>query len=615
MAHQSISSLILKAIQLKESGDWLSAIALLESDADAISQSADVQLCLGALYLDSGQPAPALESFDRVIALAPGAANAWYNRANALSALKRMDESLVAYRRCVRLEPAHVEAYINMGVLLQGMKRFDEAVACYDAAIQHRPDAVNAIYNRALAYENMGEFHAAVTGYEHVLGLAPNYTYLIGRLHHAKMRQCDWSSFDAEAERVHQQAASGQRVVVPFPFLAMSDNPLLQRQCADVFVADKFPGVQSYRQPVQRKPGRIRVGYFSADFRTHAVGFLTAGLFEAHARDHFEVYAFALGGAPEGDAYRQRIVAGCEHFIDASNITDAGVVEIARSAELDIAVDLAGHTLDARTHIFAQRVAPIQVNYLGYPGSMGAPYMDVILADPIVVPEGSESAFKEKVMRLPTTFQMNDRARQIGSIQPKSSYGLPESGLVFASFNTSYKLNPALFDSWCRILNAAPESVLWLIGESANQTHNLIQEAAVRGIDASRLVFAGRATYEAHLARYAHVDLVLDTYPFNGGTSTSDALWGGAPVLTCAGKSFASRMSASLLHAVNLPALVTDSLGAYETMALELVAHPELLAQYKSNLQAGRLQYPLFDTQARVRDIEAVYRALVFDPS
>lgn len=599
------------AIQLKEAGRINDAIAALEPLVDAGADNPDLLLCLGALCLDSGRAAPALDYFERVIGLAPWSANAWYNRANALRHLRRFDEAGVSYRKCLRIEPGHAEACINLGVLLQALKDYPSALACYDRALQIRPESVSALYNRALVLEHTGELALAITGYQYLLEKFPGYPYLRGRAHHARMRLCDWSLYSQSAAQLCDLVSQGLPVSVPFSMLAVTDDASLQRRCAKTYTQDKFPPSDAFSLECLNTNRRIRVGYFSSDLRTHAVGFLTAELFEGHCRDEFEVFAFSLGAAPEGDAYRDRIASACEHFIDASQMTDTAVIDMARSLGLDIAVDLAGHTMDARTTIFAQRVAPIQINYLGYPGSMAAAYMDVILADDTVIPKGAESGYTERVFRLPHTFQVNDSQRKIGLVQTRTHYGLPEEGLVFASFNTSYKLNPVLFDIWCRVLISAPGGVLWLLGESEQQKENLVREAGARGISAGRLIFAERTSYEAHLARYAHVDLVLDTFPFNGGTSTSDALWGGAPVLTCMGQAFASRMSASLLRAANLQSLVTDSLPDYEAMALALATDPKRLSVFKSHLQNRTDSSPLFDTAARIKAIEDAYRALI----
>lgn len=572
----------------------------------------EFHMLLGASLLDAGFAAESLSAFDHAIALSPGTANAWYNRGNALRLLHRHEEAMSAYRRCLRLEPEHVEALINTGVLLQDLKQFETALIYYDRALSLRQDSLTAAYNRGLVLENLQQLQAAIDAYQALLQLKPDYPYLLGRLHHAQMQNCDWRCYEASMDGLKGRVLRQERVMLPFAFLAVTDNLLLQSRCANVFTSDKFPmghQVQDYVE--DDRSTRLRIGYFSSDLKTHALAFLTVGLFECHDRQSFEIFAFSSGYADEGDVYRQRIAAGCEHFIDTSGMTDADVIVLARSLRLDIAVDLAGHTLDARTGVFAQRVAPAQISYLGYPGSMAAPYIDYILADERVIPVDYDSLYSEKVVRLPSCFQVNDQRRLIAEVSERETFGLPAAGIVLASFNTSYKINPVMFDAWCRILKTCPNALLWLLAESADQMNNLKKEAMSRGVDPERLVFAGRLSYPAHLARYAHVDLVLDTFPFNGGTSTSDALWGGAPVITCTGEAFASRMSASLLYALGLPELINDTIEKYEACAIDLVSHADRLKVLRQRLAINRMNAPLFDTQKITRDIEAAYLKIV----
>lgn len=609
-----LEAYINRALLLKKFQGALTAKHWLSQFTVFFPEEAPFWMCLGALLIDSAAYPEALECFDKVISLNANAAEAWYNRGNALRLLRRFDEALVSYRRCTKLNPTLAEAFTNMGVIQQERKLFEDAVVCYNASLQVNPTSINAQYNRALALENMGRFDDAVAGYAETLKLLPAYPYLVGRMHHARMQMCDWVGYNDHLSMLFPAVESGFPASVPFPFLAMADDLELQRVCAETYVKDKFPEPKELDELKTHLAGRrVRVGYFSSDFRTHAVGFLTAGLFEVHNSDEFEVFAISLAVPPEGDAYTARIKAAVEHYVDLSAAPDSEAVAQLRALGLDIAIDLAGHTMDARTGLFARRVAPVQVNYLGYPGSMGASYMDVILADEKVIPLGAESAYAEQVVRLPVTFQINDRQRQINQPKSRVDYGLPGEGFVFASFNTSYKINPPLFDIWCRLLQVKPDSVLWLFGENEAQMANLRLEAAKRGVLAERLIFAGRLPYADHLARYAHVDLVLDTLPFNGGTSTSDALWGGAPVITCMGKSFAGRMSASLLHAVGLPELITESLEDYETLSKKLVTDTSTLAEIKSTLKANRLVCPLFDTESQTRHLEDAYRGLVSD--
>lgn len=608
LAPDYLEAYINRALLLKKAYGLNQARIWLEEHESKFYDQARFYQALGAVLMDSGAHERSLLAFDRVIALSPSSAQAWYDRGNALRLLNRFDECITNYRHALRLDPNIAEAWVNLGVTEQNLKHFDVAITCYNAALRLRPDSINATYNRALSLENTWRFPEAIEAFERALLLSPNYPYLLGRIHHAKMLICDWSDYLDRLNKVIELVRSGAQVSVPFPFLAMTGDTQLQLLCTRTYVEDKCPAFPNAWSPcVYDGKRRIRVGYFSADFRTHAVGFLTAGLFESHDRNRFEVFAVSLGAAPEGDIYRDRIATGVEHFVDASRMTDGEVIQMARSLELDVAVDLAGHTMDARTNVFAQRVARCQVNYLGYPGSMGASYMDVILADQTVLPEEFEGFYSERVVRLRKTFQINDLKRSIGQPRPREFYGLPEQGLVLASFNTSYKINPSTFDIWCRLLERSPKCVLWLLGENDAQMNNLRQEAVTRGVDPQRLVFANRVPYEEHLVRYSHVDLVLDTFPFNGGTSTSDALWGGAPVLTHMGDAFAARMSASLLKSVGLLELVTASAAQYEELAMKLIDNPVKLGVLKNRLQLSRNDCTLFDTAARARDLEEAY--------
>lgn len=612
LAPDYLEAYINRALLLKKAYGLKQARVWLEEHESKFSDQARFYQALGAVLMDSGAHEHSLLAFDRVIALYPSSAQAWYDRGNALRLLNRFDECLTNYRHALRLDPNIAEAWVNMGVTEQNLKHFDEAITCYNAALRLRPDSINATYNRALSLENTWRFPEAIEAFKRALLLSPNYPYLLGRIHHAKMLVCDWSDYLDRLNKVIELVHSGAQASVPFPFLAMTGDTQLQLRCSRTYVEDKCPAVPNAWAPCSYDgKRRIRIGYFSADFRTHAVGFLTTGMFEAHDRNHFEVFAISLGIASDGDIYRDRIATGVEHFVDASRMMDSEVIGMVRALELDVAVDLAGHTMDARTGIFAQRVARWQLNYLGFPGSMGASYMDVILADHTVVPQEFECFYSERVVRLPNTFQINDRQRALGQHKPRELYGLPEHGLVLASFNTSYKLNPPTFDIWCRLLERSPKCVLWLLGENDTQMKNLRQEAKARGVDPQRLVFADRVPYEDHLVRYCHVDLVLDTFPFNGGTSTSDALWGGAPVLTCMGKAFAARMSASLLNAVGLSELVTTSAANYEQLARKLIDDPVKLEELKRKLEISRNECSLFDTVGQTRALEGAYRVLL----
>jgi protein O-GlcNAc transferase len=384
-----------------------------------------------------------------------------------------------------------------------------------------------------------------------------------------------------------------------------------QLQCSKLWTANVYPpAAEPASQSARAAHDRIRLGYFSADFHGHATSYLMAELFEVHDRARFDVTAFSFGPEDDGDV-RQRLAASFERFIDVRNETDHAVAALARKLEIDIAVDLKGFTVDGRTGIFARRAAPIQVGYLGFPGSMGADYFDYLVADRVVIPPAERQFFSEKIVYLPDSYQVNDRKRPIAGRTPtRAQAGLPENGFVFCCFNNNHKITPAMFACWMRLLARVEGSVLWLLEDNAVAAANLLREAAARAIDPQRLVFAGRMPLPEHLARHRLADLFLDTLPYNAHTTASDALWAGLPLVTCLGDTFAGRVAASLVNAVRLPELVAATPQAYEHLALELARDPEKLAAIKRKLARHRLTTPLFDTVRFARHIEAAFMAM-----
>lgn len=547
----------------------------------------------------------ALVSYDKAIALKSDYAEAYNSRGNALQEMKRHDEALASYAKAIALKPDHVEAYSNRGVTLTEMKRYDEALASYAKAIALKPDYANAYNHRGVTLQEMGRYADALPNFEKALALKPDMPYVLGTLLYTQLHLCKWQGIDQLVEKVAKGIQAGKPVSAPFPLLA---TPLsMVKQCTEFYVKDKFPP-----RPVKLWNGerythaKIRIAYVSADFREHALSYLMAGVFEQHDKTRFEIYGISL--RPEAqDPMGQRLRAAFDHFIDVSQKGDHEVAQLLRNLEIDIAVDLMGFTLGYRINIFAYRPAPVQVNYLGYPATMGAPYIDYIIADTFVIPSQNQPHYSEKVVYLPGCFQANDDRRFISKEKPsRVTYGLSEKDFVFCAFNTTYKITPAFFDIWMRLLKAVPGSVLWLLGDR-NVQHNLSQEAGNRGIESSRLIFAPRVKYEEHLARLQNADLFLDTLPFSAGATASDVLWAGVPLLTCVGQAFAARMAGSLLMAIGLPELITENFKDYEALALKLAIEPERLATIKAKLAQNRATSPLFNTILFTRRLEDAY--------
>jgi len=553
----------------------------------------------------------AIDSYDRALVIRPDYAEALYNRGAAMNDLRRLEDALVSYDLALVCKPDYAEALNSRGVALSGLKRFDQALASYDRALAIKPDYAEAHYNRGNVLSDLKHFDEALASYDRALAIEPNYAFLIGMRLHCKMRICDWRAIAEDTFLLSERIESGEKASLPSSVLATPLPAALQKRCAEIFIREEHPRssvLPDFKAPYAHE--RIRLGYFSADFHSHATAYLTAGLFEHHDRTQFELIAFSFGPAQE-DAMRTRLKTSFARFLEVNTLSDKDIASLARSLEVDIAIDLKGFTQDSRTGVFAMRPAPVQVSYLGYPGTMGADYIDYLIADATLIPEEHQKHYAEKIVYLPDTYQVNDSKRLIANRHfTRTECGLPEDGFVFCCFNNNYKITGDIFDVWMRLLTAVDGSVLWLFEDNAFAIRNLRAEAQARGIAPERLVFAKRMDLPEHLSRHRLADLFLDTLPYNAHTTASDALWAGLPVLTCVGKTFPGRVAASLLNAVGLPELITRDLDAYECLARDLATDPSKLRSIRDKLAANRLTHPLFDTARFARHIESAYASM-----
>jgi protein O-GlcNAc transferase len=552
----------------------------------------------------------ALDSFERALKLKPDYAEAYNNRGVALQELKRFDDALDSYARAVQIKPDYAEAYNNRGFALQELKRFDDALDSYARALEIKPDYAQAHSNLGGVLQELKRFEDALGSYERALRINPDCDWLYGLWVYTRLQLCEWSDLASQVSAVVARIGQGKRTTSPFPVLALVDSLSVQRKAAETWVREKHPPSRVLPSLVKRRPrhDKIRVGYFSGDYRDHPVAFLIAEMFERHDRSRFEVTALSFGPDTQ-DEMRKRMERAFDRFIDVRVKSDLDVVRLARTMELDIAVDLGGFTEGSRPNLFALRAAPLQVNYLGYPGTMGAEYIDYIVADQTLIPKESHEQYSERIVYLPNSYQVNDRKRPIaGKEFSRAELGLPATGFVFCCFNNSFKINPDTFDGWMRILRQVTGSVLWLAAVNETAANNLRKEAESRGVAAGRLLFARRmASSPEHLARYRTADLFIDTLPYNAHATASDALWAGLPVLTRRGESYAARVGASLLNAIGLPELVTTTPEQYEATAIELASNPARLAEFKDRLRRNRLTMPLFDTEQFTRHLENAY--------
>ncbi len=553
----------------------------------------------------------ALASYDRALSVRPDYAEALCNRGNALKELKRIEEALTSYDRALALRPDDAKALNNRGNALQELNRLEEALASYDRALFLWPDYADALYNRGNALQELKRLDEALANYERALAARADHPYALSGAAYCAIKLCDWDWRTRFAGELTAHVLGKKSIIFPFVLLGYSGDPALQLQCARRYIENIVPlSPRPFWTGETWRHDKLRIAYLSADFRSHAAAYLTAGLFEQHDRSRFEIIGVSFG-LDDGSAMRKRVLAAFDAFHDVRRTSDQDVAKLLYDRQVDIAVNLMGHTADSRPGIFAHRPAPVQVNYLGYPGTMGADFIDYIIADEVVAPFEDQRFYTERIVHLPECYQVNDSKRAIAARTPtRAAMGLPERGFVFCCFNNNWKIAPEVFDVWMRLLHLVEGSVLWLLRASEGAERNLRKEARRRGIDPSRLTFAGRIPPDEYLARYRLADLFLDTLPYNACTTASDALWAGLPVLTCKGEAFAERVAASLLRAVGLPELIAADLEEYAALALKLGRDPVLLADIKAKLARHRDTYPLFDTARFARHIEAAYTTM-----
>lgn len=580
------------------------ALTLNATYADALANRA-------ALRSAQGHNALAHQDYSATLQLAPGHAEAHNGLGVLLANERRWSEAIEQYRRAVALKPSLTAALTNLGTALVETGHAAEALASFDQAIARQPHFIDARVNRSNLLARLRRFDEAADEARAALALDQHHPYALGNAVYFELMTCDWHYLEERRSALAAGAASRARLASPFVLLAAMDIPELQLACARAYAQDLYPCRDDPKpSPATAADGRIRLAFLSADFHEHATAYLMAGMLEQLDKRRFELVALSYGRAAD-DPYRQRLIQCFDRFIDVRKQTDTQIAALMRDLDTDIAVDLKGYTNDGRPGIFQSRGAPVQVGFLGYPGTTGMAAIDYFIADPITVPPGSERFFSEQIVRLPHTYQCNDNAQpHVTRVGRRADYGLPEDGFVFCSFNNSYKLTPEVFEIWMRLLLAVSGSVLWLLQDNLQVTRNLRLEAERRGVAPERLVFAPRARRQKHLARHQFADLFLDTWPVNAHTTGSDALWAGLPMVTMLGSGFAARVAASLLTAAGLSDCIATDAAGYERLALMLALRPPLLAELRQRLIDGRVHAPLFDTERYARHIGLAFEAM-----
>ena len=566
---------------------------------------ADAHNNIGNVLREIGELDAALDSFKQALKINPNLAYAHNNMGNVLQDKCELDAAINSYKQALKIKPDYAEAHNNMGVVYFDKGKLDAAIGSYKKAIKIKPDYAEAHNNIGNALRNKGELDAAIDSYKKTLKIKPDYAAANSQMLHQLQHICDFAAPGALEDAsinlgIHTAAVSS------FDTLSWADNPEQHLVRSKIWAAErcKQQPISLPAKPLKR-PKCLNIGYISADFKIHPVAYLIARVFELHDRNKFKIFGYSILRTSR-NSMRTRIINSFDVHRDIDDISYSQASEVIKTDKIDILIDLTGYTQSSQPAILAFKTAPIQINYLGYPGSMGASFIDYIIADPVIIPDAQRQFYSESVIYLPHTYQPNDNTRGIAETNTtRSDFGLPDNAFVFCCFNKNYKISSREFDIWMRLLSKVEDSVLWLLKSNKWANQNLCKEAESRGIDPTRLVFAEKLSQSEHLARHKHADLFVDTFNYNAHTTASDALWSGLPVVTKQGKQFAARVAASLLTAIGLPQLITQTEEEYEGLILELALDHERLSKIKTMLEENRLKEPLFDTERYTRNFEA----------
>jgi len=627
---------------LLEKGDFAAVIEQGEALAQQFPASVILHNILGIAYASLEQHDPASRHFQNALMVRPDMAALHVNLGKALGGLGRNGDAVASFATAIRLKPDHADAHFSLGVVLASMRRYQEAADCFFQALKLRPNFAEAevnlgnalreldrsdeaiiCFNRALAldpgnaethvhlattHNQQKRYPEAIAALDAVLEIAPDRSDAQALKLFLAAVLCDWDALRGGSGAIPALGLTG-KPVQPFMLLPLEDDPARHRLRAERLTAERciLPELEPIARPTT-PPGRLRLGYFSADFHDHPVLYQLIRVLDLHDRDAFEIHAYSYG-PPADDAMRRRARHAVDAFHDVRNLSAKEIAQLARQHQIDVAIDLMGHTRNGRPEIFACRAAPVQITYLGYPGTVGGPFMDYMIADRAVIQDMQREHYAEKIIFLPHSYLPTDNTRPVAE-EPATrlDMDLPDTGFVFCCFNNSYKISPAEFDIWMRLLHQTGGSVLWLAGSNDLAQRNLKEEARKRGIDPARVIFTKRIGMAEHLARQRLADLFLDTFHYNGHSTATDALWAGLPVLTWPGKGFPSRVAASLLSAIDLPELIAQTREDYERLALELAQNPNRLVSIKQRLSENRARAPLFDTGRFTRNLESGYR-------
>ena len=563
----------------------------------------------GVIFAEEGEYQNAINDYDKALSLKQNYFDANLNKAVALRNISEFNESIKHFEICIKLKPNDSKIYNNLGNLCKNLKKYNNAKKYYTESIRLNKNNAEAYNNRGeLLQLHFDEFEKAIQDFDNASKINKDLDYIKGKKLHAKMSLNDWSSFNEELKIIKDEIKNKKKTIYPFAHMSLIDDPGQQKIITELYLENNHS--IPLKQIIKSTNNKIIIGYFSAEFHNHAVMHLMLDVFKNHNKSEFKIYGFSIG--PTKDEWTEKVKGYFDEFIDVSHMSDAEIKSLSKKLKLDIAINLTGHTFNARNSIFFNQIAPIQVNYLGYPGTMGSKFYDYIIADKIVIPEENRKYFSEEVIYLPNCYQANQEKIEISNKNlNKKDFGLPEDKFIFGCFNNSYKITPLIFESWMNILKKCESSVLWLLQDKELGRRNLLKEAEIQGVNKERIIFAEKVLVKEHLKRLELIDLFLDTFPYNAHTTASESIRAGIPILTLRGKSFPSRVASSILTNVGLENLIVSNLKDYETKAISLAKNYEEIESLKNHLAQEKNLSKLFDSKVFTKDLEKIYKKII----
>ncbi len=598
------------AIIYKKIGKLNEAINSFDNAIKIDPNNAEIYNHKGYLLIKLNQHDLAIESWNKALEIKPDYFEVYNNLGNAYNITRKINYALDCYNNAIKINPNYAEAYINRSIILNNKNELDLALDDCNKAIKIKPNSAEAYNNRGIILSKLNKIEFALESYKKAFSINPNLDFLHGSLVYCKMNLCEWDNLDNDLKSLNKGINEGKTIATPYSTIHFFDSPNIQRKCAENFVKKKYEININNNLIFKKDKQKIRLGYYSADFCHHPTSLLISELLEQHDKTYFELYGFYFGNIKK-DEMLDRTSKAFKKFYNVSDMSDHEISKMSRNLKIDIAIDLMGFTEKNRFGIFVEKCAPIQVNYLGYPGTTGSNYIDYIIADKKLISDENQKYFSEKIIYLADTYQANDTKKKISNkVFNRNDFNLPKNSFVFCCFNKTQKITPHVFDIWMKILNKVNNSVLWLLEDNKISNENLKKEAIKRNVDAQRIIFAKKTILSEHLARHKLADLFLDTFIVGAHTTCSDSLWSGLPVLTKVGSSLASNVSSSLLSAIDLNELVTNSDTEYENLAVELAKNPQKIDKIKNKLLKNILVKPLFNTQLFTKNIESAYKKI-----